>query len=98
MLIKKEAHCGITITFEDKDNFNVHINTKDDVLKTTDVYVTEIENQSVSEQTTTDLVEQLKRSSKQIEVEETREDWDGSEIKTTGKGMNMREYLKEHNL
>lgn len=97
MQIRKEADCGITITFEDKDNFNVHINQKDDVLKTTDVYITEIEHDSVSAETTTDLVEQLK-SINNIEVEETTEAWDGSEIKTTSKGMNMREFLKKHNL
>jgi hypothetical protein len=97
MLIRKEADTGITITFEDQDNFNVHINQKDDVLKTTDVYITEVEDECASEQTTTSLVEQLKNVNN-IEVEETTEDWDGSEIKTIRKGLNMREFLKENDI
>ncbi len=77
MLIKKEADTGITITFEDQDNFNVHINQKDDVLKTTDVYITEIEDEYVSEQTTTSLVDQLKKVN-EFNVEETVEYGDGT--------------------
>ena len=56
------------------------------------------EEREERDRTTTSLVEQLKRNSKEIDVEETTEAWDGSEIKTTGKGMNMREFLKKHNL
>lgn len=45
MLISKEQDAGITITFEDTDNFNVHIKEADPDLKTYTVYVTEIEEE-----------------------------------------------------
>lgn len=87
----------IKINSNNEIQINCHKNEQFIIHNQSDGYYIEVV-EKVSPQTTTDLVEQLKRRPKEIDVEETREDWDGSEIKSTGKGMNMREFLKEHNL
>ena len=62
MLISKEQEVGITITFEDTDDFNVHVTKQDPDLKTYTVYVTEIQDDKPAEVTTETLVEILKQS------------------------------------
>ena len=63
MLITKEQEAGIRITFEDTDNFNVHITKEDPVLKHYELYVTEIQEDKPAEvMNTKTLVETLKQS------------------------------------